>query len=130
MSRSRAQYTARLRLIGSQLPSPTEIAQDDRLRSQFMRQLIATSSRAPRGAKQATAPRLLVQFWDDASAVPGDVQTCLDSWAPLEAAGFERVLFDDTSARRFIEERFSERHIRAFDRCNHPAMRADYLRLC
>ncbi len=95
-----------------------------------MRQFLATSSRAPRAAKQATAPRLLVQFWDDTSAVPGDVQACLDSWAPLEAAGFERVLFDDTSARHFIEERFGERHIRAFDRCSHPAMRADYLRLC
>jgi mannosyltransferase OCH1-like enzyme len=95
-----------------------------------MRQLLATSSGAPRAADQATAPRVLVQFWDDASAVPGDVQACLDSWTPLEAAGFERMLFDDTSARRFIEEHFSERHVLAFDRCSHPAMRADYFRLC
>jgi mannosyltransferase OCH1-like enzyme len=73
---------------------------------------------------------VLVQFWDDARAVPGDVQSCLDSWAPLQAAGFERLLFDDTSARHFIEEYFSERHVQAFDRCSHPAMRADYFRLC
>ena len=95
-----------------------------------MRQLLATSSSAPRAVNQATAPRVLVQFWDDASAVPGDVQACLDSWAPLEAAGFERALFDDSSARHFIEDHFSERHVRAFDRCTHPAMRADYFRLC
>jgi mannosyltransferase OCH1-like enzyme len=76
------------------------------------------------------APRLLVQFWDDASAVPGDVQTCLESWAALEVAGFERMLFDDTSARHFIEDHFSARHVQAFDRCSHPAMRADYFRLC
>jgi mannosyltransferase OCH1-like enzyme len=73
---------------------------------------------------------VLVQFWDDARAVPGDVQACLDSCAPLEAAGFERLLFDDTSARHFIEEHFSGRHVRAFDCCSHPAMRADYFRLC
>lgn len=40
------------------------------------------------------------------------------------------MLFDDTSARRFIEDRFSAQHLRAFDRCVHPAMRADYFRLC
>lgn len=95
-----------------------------------MRQLLATSSGAPQAANQATAPRVLVQFWDDASAVPGDVQACLDSWAPLEAAGFERMQFDDTSARHFIEKHFSDLHVQAFDRCRHPAMRADYLRLC
>lgn len=76
------------------------------------------------------APHVLVQFWDDASAVPDDVRECLESWALLEAAGFERMLFDDTSARHFIEDRFSARHVRAFDRCIHPAMRADYFRLC
>lgn len=76
------------------------------------------------------APRVLVQFWDDASAVPDDVQECRESWAPLEAAGFECLLFDDTSARHFIKDRFRARHVRAFDRCIHPAMRADYFRLC
>lgn len=95
-----------------------------------MRELLAEPIGAPRAASQVPAPRVLVQFWDDARAVPGDVQSCLDSWAPLEAAGFERLLFDDTSARHFIEEHFSERHVRAIDRCSHPAMRADYFRLC
>lgn len=28
----------------------------------------------------------------------------LESWAPLEAQGFDRALFDDTSARHFIED--------------------------
>jgi mannosyltransferase OCH1-like enzyme len=95
-----------------------------------MRRLLATSSGATRAANRGAAPRVLVQFWDDASAVPGDVQACLDGWASVETVGFERVLFDDVSALRFIEEDFSERHVRAFDRCSHPAMRADYFRLC
>lgn len=75
-------------------------------------------------------PRVLVQFWDDASAVPEDVQACLENWAPLEDMGHVRVLFDDTSARAFIEEHLDVRHVNAFDRCTHPAMRADYFRLC
>lgn len=95
-----------------------------------MRQLITESSSASQVASRPKTPRLLVQFWDDASAIPGDVQTCLASWAPLEAAGFERMLFDDTSARHFIADRFSAPYLRAFDRCLHPAMRADYFRLC
>lgn len=110
--------------------SATEIAEDDGLRSQFMRQLIATPADVGNSDETVAAPRLLVQFWDDASAVPDDVRACLDSWAPLEAAGFERALFDDTSARTFIDEHFSADHIDAFERCTHPAMRADYFRLC
>jgi hypothetical protein len=95
-----------------------------------MRELLATPIGAPWAANQVTAPRVLVQFWDDARAVPRDVQACLDSCAPLEAAGFERLLFNDTSSRHFIDEHFSERHVRAIDRCSHPAMRAEYFRLC
>ena len=106
------------------------IAEDDGLRSQFMRQLVATSRSIPHVASRSTTPRVLVQFWDDASAIPDDVQECFESWTPLEAAGFERALLDDTSARHFIEDHFSERNVRAFDRCSHPAMRADYFRLC
>lgn len=95
-----------------------------------MWQLIATSSSEQQLATVSRTPRMLVQFWDDASAIPDDVQHCLESWAPLEAAGFERTLFDDTSARHFIERHFGARNVRAFDRCSHPAMRADYFRLC
>lgn len=95
-----------------------------------MRQLITASNSASQVAHHTTAPRVLIQFWDDASAIPDDVQECLDSWASLEASAFERTLFDDKSARHFIEDHFSARNVRAFDRCSHPAMRADYFRLC
>jgi len=111
-------------------PSATEIAEDDTLRSQFMRQLMVTPVDVSDRGNHTATPRLLVQFWDDVSAVPDDVCACLESWAPLEAVGFNRTLFDDTSARSFISEHFNARHLAAFDRCNHPAMRADYFRLC
>ena len=95
-----------------------------------MRQLITAASGTSQVASRRIAPRVLVQFWDDASTVPDDVQACMDSWAPLEVLGFERMLFDDVSARQFIEDNFDARHVRAFGRCSHPAMRADYFRLC
>lgn len=110
--------------------SPTEIAEVDSLRSEFMRDLLSSADEVTAVSSQTSAPRRLVQFWDDLSTLPDDVRACLESWAPLEDAGFERMLFDDTSARSFIDEHFSEHHLKAFDHCNHPAMRADYFRLC
>lgn len=110
--------------------SSSEVADDDCLRSQYMRRLIVKPADGLRSSGHASLPRLLVQFWDDASAIPTDVQECLDSWAPLEAAGFERRLFDDSSGAEFIAAHFESRHLLAFKRCMHPAMRADYLRLC
>jgi hypothetical protein len=71
-----------------------------------------------------------MQFWNDIESVPADVQACLDTWSDLEQRGFTHILFDDRSAKSFIEENFSSDHVAAFARCAHPAMRADYLRLC
>ena len=110
--------------------TPSRVADNHDLRSQFMRYLIATPSDVPRSGIDSAPQRLLVQFWDDAKAIPEDVQACLDSWAPLEFAGFDRVLFDDDSARLFIGAHCDNRHLHAFERCHHPAMRADYFRLC
>ena len=39
-------------------------------------------------------------------------------------------LFDERSAKAFIGGFFGGRHERAFERCYHPAMQADYFRLC
>jgi len=95
-----------------------------------MEWLIQEASEVVDAVDFTTPPRILIQFWDDATSVPADVQKCLDSWVPLEKTGFERLLFDDTAAEQFIMENFSRRHSRAFKRCHHPAMRADFFRLC
>src|ERR1700730_10750757 len=42
--------------------------------------------------------------------------------------GFERWLFDDVTAARFIAEHFSALHVLAFKKCQHPAMRSDFFR--
>lgn len=93
-----------------------------------MRCLIAAASDSVLDDDQPPPPRVIVQFWDDSGAIPTDVQECLDSWSVPEAAGFKRLLFDDVSATRFIEEHLSDRHVAAFQKCSHPAMRADYFR--
>ena len=74
-------------------------------------------------------PHTLVQFWD-APEIPSDVRRCMGSWCVLERRGFVHRVFDDVQARQYIEHHFTEGHLRAFDRCHHPAMRSDYFRLC
>lgn len=108
--------------------SPQAIADDELLRSEFMRRLIAEKPSAANPGRPI--PRTIVQFWNDVDSVPADVQVCLDTWRDLEQHGFSYILFDDKSAKSFIRENFSSDHVAAFARCAHPAMRADYLRLC
>lgn len=111
--------------------SPSEIAEDDRLRSEYMRHLLDRATfQQPAASEAGVIPRVLVQFWDAPDGIPADVRACMESWAPVETSGFTRLLFDDTSARQFIDERLDPRHLAAFDACSHPAMRADYFRLC
>jgi mannosyltransferase OCH1-like enzyme len=110
--------------------APLRIAEDDALRSRYMRRLIRET--LPDCARQPVRliPRVVIQFWHNVEQVPADVRDCLDSWAPLVGQGFERVFFDDRSARRFINKLFSGRHLAAFDLCRHPAMRCDFFRMC
>ena len=75
-------------------------------------------------------PRAIVQFWDDLRQLPKDVEECIASWARWEAHGFTHRLFDEHSARDFIVRSLGARHQLAFERCYHPAMQADYFRLC
>ncbi len=108
---------------------PKVIAEDDALRSHVVGSILnATPSRSKRRAARTPAPRL-VQFWDTRT-IPADVLECLETWRAIEAHGIERVLFDSARARRYIARHYSPGHLRAFERCHHPAMRSDYFRLC
>ena len=110
--------------------NPCRVAEDDDLRSQHMRWLIHGVTTTASRHHAAPIPKVVIQFWHDPNNIPSDVQACLDSWKRLDSQGFERILFDDRSARRFISENFGLDHLAAFDRCPHPAMRCDYFRLC
>ena len=106
------------------------VAEDDGLRSNYMRQLIQAEHSLDPQIGNVTIPKVLIQFRHDLAALPTDVHECLESWVPLTACGFERLLFDDRKARAFIQRHFGDAHVTAFDQCGHPAMRCDYFRLC
>lgn len=112
---------------------PGRIADDDQLRSSCVRDLLW--GQAPRAVRDPSppldVPKVIVQFWDDSSAIPGDVSECLDTWRSAgRASGFTHVLFDDAHSERFIARSLGRPFADAFARCPHPAMRSDYFRLC
>lgn len=117
-------------------PYPPGFEEDDRLRSDFIRDLTLrqlrghTLLRDERTEATTSIPKTLVRFWHDPSDVPADVQHCLESWDALRDAGITFRMFGDASATSYIAERYGRREIAAFALCRHPAMRSDYLRLC
>jgi hypothetical protein len=117
----------------SNVQFPDGFEEDDHLRSEFIRQLAHRSLRSQRHARvggKASIPPTLVRFWHDSQRIPADVQACLDSWAPLRDEGVTFRMFDDVAATTYIADRYAPSHVAAFARCEHPAMRSDYLRLC
>lgn len=109
---------------------PDRVAEDDRRRSRYMRDLIQGTPQRYTGTGSAKIPKVIIQFWHDSGAIPSDVNDCLHSWEQLLRGGFRRIIFDDHRARGFIAQRFGAHYATAFDRCGHPAMRCDYFRLC
>jgi mannosyltransferase OCH1-like enzyme len=123
------------RVVAAVSDHAVAVGEDERLRSHHVHAMLAAPASAPGATVRRTAPhpsipRVIIQFWDDPADVPADVRDCLDSWTPLLRRGFRRLLFNDASARRFIDHHFGREHVDAFDRCRHPAMRCDYFRLC
>ncbi len=114
--------------------------EDDDLRSEFIRQLARMSLHAQQSTTErngtshppcnSSIPRTVVRFWDDSQGIPADVQACLDSWGRLRDEGVTFRMFDDDTAATYIAERYGRTQAAAFARCEHPAMRSDYLRLC
>jgi len=103
-----------------------------RRRSEFIRKLVQRhlGQRPINDCCKQPTPRTIVQFWHDLGQLPRDVEECVRSWAVLEASGFKHRLFDERTAGTFISGSLGARHKRAFARCYHPAMQADYFRLC
>lgn len=110
--------------------------EDDLLRSTFMRAITlqqaerSTNPDADHPSRSPVVPKTLIRYWNDPDDLPDDVGTCLASWDRLAEAGFELRTFSDASAAAYIALRYDARTRDAFARCQHPAMRSDYLRLC
>jgi mannosyltransferase OCH1-like enzyme len=103
-----------------------------RQRSEFIRKLVQRRLDQPSitGQYRHLIPRTIVQFWHDLRQLPHDVGECIDSWTCWETSGFKHHLFDEHTAKTFIGSSLGTRYERAFERCYHPSMHADYFRLC
>lgn len=103
-----------------------------RQRSEFIRKLLQNQfDQQPANDRYVQGtPRTIVQYWHDPRQLPKDVKECIASWARWETKGFRHQLFDERSAKAFIGRSLGARHERAFENCYHPAMQADYFRLC
>ncbi|MBU1689135.1 MAG: hypothetical protein KJ958_08475 [Gammaproteobacteria bacterium] len=103
-----------------------------RQRSEFIRNLVQSQfDQQPLNDRHVQGtPRTVVQFWHNQRQLPEDVKECIASWASWETKGFRHRLFDERSAKAFIGHSLGARHEHAFERCYHPAMQADYFRLC
>lgn len=62
--------------------------------------------------------------------LPEDVRECISSWTRWTTCGFTHRLVDAAGASQFISRSLGPDHVRAFTLCYHPAMQADYFRLC
>lgn len=110
----------------------TDSKEHHRQRSEFIRGLVQRSERQLPINERYTqgTPRTIVQFWHNLQELPEDIEQCIASWARWTTSGFKHHLFDEHSAKEFISDSLGVRHKRAFELCYHPAMQADYFRLC
>ena len=106
------------------------IAEDDDLRSEYLRNLFRMISDQHHKKEKTSIPKTIIQYWHEKDNIPNDVQECIDSWKVSEKHGFSRLLFDDKSARDYISKEFGNKYLKAFNKCHHPAMRCDFFRLC
>jgi len=110
----------------------TNNAEHHQNRSEFIRGLVQRSVAQPtisdRYAK--SIPKTIFQFWHNLQELPDDIGECVASWTRWTTSGFKHHLFDEDSAKEFISSSLGARHALAFERCYHPAMQADYFRMC
>ncbi|MDR3572397.1 MAG: glycosyltransferase, partial [Anaerolineaceae bacterium] len=78
-------------------------------------------------AKGAMIPERIIQFWDSLEVTP-DIQRLMNSWGDKNP-GYEYVLFNDETARRFLQENFTADVFRAYVRVKEPAQKSDIFRL-
>jgi hypothetical protein len=101
-------------------------------RSEFIRKLVQhrMGQHPVKSQYGHPIPRTIVQFWHDLGKLPHDIAECVGSWTRWERSGFTHRLFDVHTAKAFICHSLGTRHEHAFELCYHPAMQADYFRLC
>lgn len=128
---TRGRHNGSALITATVMRSEPDSPEHHRQRSEFIRSLVQTS-RAPQTVdnEASSVPNTIVQFWHDSARLPEDVRECISSWSRWETCGFAHRVFDTPCAGEFISRSLGPDHARAFTRCYHPAMQADYFRLC
>jgi mannosyltransferase OCH1-like enzyme len=106
------------------------LSKSERLRSNLIREFVQ-GYHEPNQIPQkydTGIPKQIVHFWDDLTRLPQDVKECMETWRILEKSGYEIQVFDENSAREFIDTHLGNRFVQAFNRCYHPSMKSDYFR--
>lgn len=118
-------------ITATSMRSEPDSPEHHRQRSEFIRSLVQ-KSQAPQTAvgEAQGVPNTIVQFWHDLAQLPEDVRECISSWSRWKTHGFAHRVFDMTGAREFIGSSLGVDYAHALTRCYHPAMQADYFRLC
>lgn len=78
-------------------------------------------------SRRETIPYNIIQFWDNPS-VPPDIKGAMENVAKVNP-NFTHYVFSEANARSFIDQNLTTDHVMAFDKCTHPAMKADYFRM-
>jgi mannosyltransferase OCH1-like enzyme len=106
------------------------LSKKERERSNFVKEFVQGYKEPNQMTKvyDTKIPKHIVHFWDDLTQLPHDVKECMESWRILEKSGFELQVFDENSAREFINTHLGPRFVEAFNNCYHPSMKSDYFR--
>ncbi len=111
--------------------SEADSPEHHRQRSEFIRSLVQKSRVLQNADSEApSVPNTIVQFWHNLAQLPEDVRECISSWSRWESHGFAHRVFDMKGAGEFVGRSLGPDHAHALTRCYHPAMQADYFRLC
>ncbi|WP_409415924.1 glycosyltransferase family 32 protein [Flavobacterium sp. PS2] len=106
------------------------LSKSERDRSNFIKEFVQGYKEPNQIIKiyDTEIPKQIVHFWDDLTQLPPDVKECMESWRILEKSGFSLQIFDENSAREFINTHLGPRFVQAFNNCYHPSMKSDYFR--
>jgi mannosyltransferase OCH1-like enzyme len=106
------------------------LSKNERERSNFVKEFVQGYKEPNQMTKvyDTKIPKQIVHFWDDLTQLPHDVKECMESWRILEKSGFELKVFDENTAREFINTHLGPRFVEAFNNCYHPSMKSDYFR--
>ncbi len=125
-----ADFPACLKIAGQMIDAdpdatgPYQVAFGALLAAGAIRPLQGTHAALPPG--YGRIPPVLLQYWDQ-GALPSDVAAVVEGWSD---PSLRRVLHDRQTATDYIRQHYPARHLRAFERCHHAAMRSDFARLC